>query len=179
MTIDQFDEDALDVDPNNLDLNCVGHAKFMRVWGDKLAAARRNTREVKANLKLVVAEEKQTIRNTQFGPGGKPLGNEPVDELLQLNGRFQTAQQQVIQAEYEEELIESKVKAIESRGRTGLDNMVKLFGQQYFAPPRADPETRQRYESTANARRLVEQAEAAQDSKPAPKKPATKPPVRK
>src|SRR6185369_14885155 len=108
-------DDFLAIDPENLDLACMGQPKLMRYWCRQLAVARKKTADAKKELKLAMAEVRSEVRSDPEKFGVIKVNEDSVADAMALDARWQQAQTVLNQAEYDEGVIEANVKALQSR----------------------------------------------------------------
>ena len=131
---DRLTEDLLVVSLDHLEENCAGQSQLMRQWGFEKAKAIRKVKDLKRLLKLRNAEIGREVRNNP-GEFGLDRGTDKaIEEISLLDADYQNLQDQVIQAEYEEDLLSAFVESIRDR-KDQLRNEVLLFGQMYFSKP--------------------------------------------
>jgi len=143
MTLKALPEADLSIDKNALDKDAIEQVRLMRIWGRILADARRTTREAKNALAVVTAECRDKIRDSPV-----KLNVDAVNDALVQMQAYQKALKAYSDAEYEEEVYESYVKALNSRDYA-ISNLAKLYGHMYWAKDSVDPATRAKYLSDA------------------------------
>lgn len=178
-------DDFLSVDLDNLDLDCQEHAKLVRTWGRALAAASAKAKEARNKARVVQADLRALVRanpqNYGIEPGSRGLTVDQVDDFVESSREYQQAKREVLLAEQQEDLIKTNTVALRERGERIAD-LVKLHGQMYWAAPRSDPVTRERYMSAKKLSADNDASKAAGEpidnspktlkgpAKPAPKK---------
>ena len=126
--------DLLEVRLEHLEEDCAGQSQLMREWGFHKAKAIRAVKDLKKELKLKAAHVGRDVRTNPAEFGLEKATEKAVEEVCLLDADYQDLQDQLIQAEYEEDLLGAFVDAIKDR-RDQLRNEVILFGQMYFSKP--------------------------------------------
>lgn len=173
MSAPQPDDAFLNIDPDNLDVNCFGQPKLVRYWTRQLALAAKKASEAKNNVKLVWSELRQRIRESPAAFSLEKVTVDTVDDAAIQAPEYQTALKAQVDADYQEAIIKANVEALKSRDYQ-LTNSGELLKLGYFAAPRVDPSTRARYMQQKQGGISQGVVDAAQDSKPQAKKPAAK-----
>lgn len=133
----------LDINRNALEEECQDQPKMVFEWVEQAAVAARRVKEAKNKLKLVEAQLILKIRADpqEYGIVGK-VTESGINSAVILHPSYQQAQDAVIQAEYDSDVVDGMIKALNDR-RSQLENLVKLYGQQYWSKPRIAEEDRE------------------------------------
>lgn len=135
----QIDETALDVEwlqQPHLMLRYSQHAVEMR---KKLDLA-------KEKLDLVRAELDSEIRKDPEKFGIAKLTESAIQAAILQNPRYIEANRELIDAKYEADIARSAVEAFQQR-KDALENLVRLFGMQYFAGPSVPRDLHEEWEA--------------------------------
>lgn len=127
-------KDLLKINLNRLEEECAGQSQLMAEWGEILADAKRKSKDLRKALKLLTAQISLNVRRDPAEFGLARATDDSVKEVVTTQDEVQNLQDQVIQAEYEEEILDSFVWSIVDR-KAQLENLVKLHGQMYWSKP--------------------------------------------
>ena len=125
-------ERELRIDESALDVEWLEQPRLFFKYAQQLTEAEREADLAKDNLDYVKAKLDLKIRgeNTEKKPTeAQILSNIIIDE------KYREAQTKFIDAKEKAKLLGVAVKAIDTR-KNALENLVRLFGQQYFAAPK-------------------------------------------
>jgi hypothetical protein len=89
----------------------------------------------RVNLDLVKAELDKEIRTNPEKFGIEKVTEAAVTHTIISQGKYKESQEELMQAEYESNIASAAVNAFNAR-KVALENLVKLYGQQYFAGPK-------------------------------------------
>lgn len=128
-------EKDITISPDNLDIEWLEQPSLMIKYAQHAAQMRKEVDEAKQNLDVVRAGVDKDIRSN---PEKYELGK--ITEAVVQNAilsipEYLEANQQLIDAKYEADMARAAVQAMEQR-KDALENLVRLFGQQYFAGPK-------------------------------------------
>jgi hypothetical protein len=131
------------INEHALDTEWLGQAKMRWRWSRKHADAKLAATEAKNRLNVVMAELTLAIRAdpvTFMGPV-KPT-EDTVKAAVLVQKEYDVAHAEWAEAQHVADVLGAAVSAIDDRKRA-LENLVKLHGQDYFAEPRPDENTRE------------------------------------
>lgn len=148
------DEDSLSIHKDRLDDDAEHQPKLMFRWGTELAAARRASKEAKARLKVVVAEVDRSVRASPGRYGLDKITEAAVTNIVVLSREHAVATQALIEAEYQEDMVDAYVKALNDR-KGEIEVMSRLHGQMYWSKPDQTPKDQERVMREASARTKV------------------------
>jgi hypothetical protein len=134
--MDEIDYDKdVQIDPDALDIEWLSQSALMMRYAKAAAEARRQVDLAKERLDIVKADLDRKIRSNpeEFGIV-KPTESGVANTIL-LQPAYMAASKEFIDAKYEAEMTRGAVGAIDSR-KNALENLVRLFGQLYFAGPK-------------------------------------------
>lgn len=146
----KIDETALDLewlDQASLMMKYTRHAVQMRLEMDKAKEA----------LELVRAELDKSIRTNPEKYGIEKITDKVVENTIPMQKDYKEASNNYIQAKFESDLAYSVVKAIDAR-KDALENLVRLYGQQYFAGPRIPRDLHGELEKKREKQREINQS---------------------
>jgi septal ring factor EnvC (AmiA/AmiB activator) len=125
----------LAIDLNRLEEECERNPKLAIEWGQELAKANANLADAEKKVKRIGAELTLAIRRD---PESYMKGVKATDETVKAgvlsHPDYQAAEQEVIAAQYEVDMMKAMVYAIADR-KTELENITQLHGQQYWSKP--------------------------------------------
>lgn len=127
-------KDELAIDPNALDVECIEQPeKFFRV-AEQAAEAKREVDRCKLALEVTEAELDNDIRANPAKYGISKVTENSLKAALKVTEAYQKAAEALSNAKYENDMLQSATSAWDQRKRM-LENLVDLFGKQYFAGP--------------------------------------------
>jgi hypothetical protein len=131
----KYKEEIL-IDPNNLDLECLHQPSLFMKYSEMMAQAEANYDVSKRNLDRVIAKISLQIRKNKklYIEGSEKLTESMIQCLLDDDETIQDAQDEVGRCKHELKILTGIVSAFEQRKRS-LNNLVTLYGQQYFSGP--------------------------------------------
>jgi hypothetical protein len=127
-------EEDIRIDQDALDLEWLDQANRKFKYSKILADCRRELESAESNLAVTKAEVSQMIRRDPKQYGLEKTTEGSIAEVLLLAPEVQTAIERVNTAKYEVDIAFAAVNSFEHR-KAALENLVKLFGQNYFAGP--------------------------------------------
>ena len=150
MTVSEPDKAALEIHLNKLEVDCQELPQQIYHWGVELAKASKRVKELKNSLKLNYADTASHIRRNPAAYGLDKITEGAIDQCVLRDSTYQHIQNQVIEAEYDEDVLEAFVKGGLADKKSELENMVKLHGQMYWSKPvtHEQPPSPQRREET-------------------------------
>lgn len=128
-------ENDITIDESSLDVEWLEQPQLMIRYAIKAAEARLERDLAKERLDVVKAELDKEIRMNPEKFEIAKVTETAIQAAILTNSRYKEASEQYIQLRYEAEVLQSAVNAIEHR-KSALENLVKLYGSQYFAGPK-------------------------------------------
>jgi len=129
----QYEED-LEIDPDALDTEWMNQPRLYQRYAEQLAIADREAKHRKEKMDTKRAE--LTLQAHMDGIDGlEKLTEAKVSAWIQTHPEYQAVKEDLIEAEYEAQLLKGAVMAFSQR-KNALENLVILHGQQYFASPK-------------------------------------------
>lgn len=122
------------IDENALDIEFLEQPSLMARYSKMLADARLEKDLAKERLELVKAEISLDIRDNPDKYALEKVTDKAVEACVLAEDSYKDAQKEYNDANYEVNLFQGVVNAIEHR-KSALENLVRLYGQQYFAGP--------------------------------------------
>jgi hypothetical protein len=133
----EFDYDAdLSIDQSALDAEWLDQPRLMMRYAENSVLCRMRMDEAKEELELVRAKLDKRIREFPEDYGVGKLTESVVQSCILMDEGYQEAPAKLSRARYDSDLAKAAVSAVEQR-RDALENLVRLFGLQYFAGPRS------------------------------------------
>lgn len=125
----------IQIDPDNLDIECLKQPELYMKYSEMLAAAKKNLDIARRNLDKITAKISKQIRlnKKNYTEDGK-LTENLINCFIQEDDAVEEANQALIEAKYEHDVLQSIVIAFDHRKRS-LNNLILLHGQQYFSGP--------------------------------------------
>lgn len=127
-------EDDMHIDENALDIELLDHSTLMAKYSRLLAEAKEERDLAKEALDLKRAEIDLDIRDHPQNYKLTKVTEAAITNCILMEEEFQTAQKEVHRTNYEVNVLQGIVNAIDHR-KSNLEGLVKLHGQNYFAGP--------------------------------------------
>jgi len=144
-------EDDMYIDENALDIELLEQATLMIKYSQLLAEAKQSKDLAKEALDLKKAEIDLDIRDDPEKYQLEKVTENAINNCILMEEDYQTAQKEYHDANYEVNVLQGVVSAVEHR-KSALENMVKLFGQNYFAGPAIPHDLKELREEKKNER---------------------------
>lgn len=138
----QIDDSFLEIDEGALDREWVRQPKLYFKFAMRLALARSEFDEAKADFELVKADLDSAIRDDPTEYGLKKLTEPGVVAAMPRQGQYIKALQDINEKRRAQGILEAAVTALEHKKRA-LEKLVDLHGQEYFSTPRAPANSRE------------------------------------
>jgi hypothetical protein len=127
--------DLFDIDLTMLDKEWIEHPKIFFRFSIELVNARREMEETKSDLDLVKARLDRIIRKDPDTYKIEKITEAAVAYTILTRPKYKKALKAFNKAKYKVDVIQCIVTALDHR-RRGLERLVSLHGQSYFAEPR-------------------------------------------
>lgn len=124
-------EKDLEIDKFQLDKECLTHAKMYYNYAEAAQDAKARISKAKDNVEFVTAKRNIEIRK-EYETIGKKFTEAVITSELALDKDVIFAKNELRDAEELYGKLQVAVNAMEIKGNE-LDNLVKLFGSQYFS----------------------------------------------
>jgi hypothetical protein len=130
-------EQDINIDPESLDVEWLQQPKLMLKYTNLAAETKRTVDLAKEKLDLIKAELDKQIRThpEDFIKGIDKITEALVSNTILSLGEYIDVNAEYIEARYQNEITNNAVRALEQK-KSALENLVKLYGQQYFAGPK-------------------------------------------
>lgn len=135
--------DIPEIDLNALEKQWVEHPKLTERFADRLALAKRKLAKAEQALEETDAKVKLDIRKKPEEYDLDKVTEDGVKSALVLSSIHKSASDAVIEAQYQVDHLNGKMKVCDHR-KTALENEVVLLGQNYFSAPRLSGEDGER-----------------------------------
>lgn len=123
------------IDPDALDTEWLEQAPLMMKYTQHEARCRRQLEQAKTEVSIVEAELDKEIRSNPDKFDLPKITETAIKSAIQTDKDFLEAQENLREAEYELNMASAAVRSIYGK-KDALENLVRLFGQQYFAGPK-------------------------------------------
>ena len=141
---DEKEPDFFAIDQGRLDEEWLNQPKTFYRYALKLANAKAELERSKAERDVTAAEVDQEIR---ANPGGYGLGDKQTEPAIKNAGAVEPrnikANKAIIKAKHDVDVTQAAVDALDHR-KKALENLVHLFGMNYFAQPKAPKTAKER-----------------------------------
>lgn len=131
----EFAQD-INIDPNQLDVECLRQAEVFFKWAERSAAARASSDYAKTNVDVVEAELHMQCRKKPEGFGLGKSTEAAIKAAVTAHQKYKTAEHDYHMKRAESLWLDKAVDAMEQKKRM-LEVLITLHGQQYFAGPTA------------------------------------------
>lgn len=128
-------DDDINIDQSALDVEWLRQPKLILKYSQHETECRRDYDKAKADLEIVEAELDKEIRNKPEKFGLDKITETAIKKAIQTSEHYQGAEEKVAEAQYEWNMAQAAVRSIYAK-KDALENLVRLFGQQYFAGPK-------------------------------------------
>lgn len=122
------------IDENALDVELLEQSSLMVKYSTLLAEAKQERDLAKEALDLTKAEVDRDIRNDPDKYELPKITEPVVSGAILMQDEYQEALKTLHDANFEVNVLQGVVNAIDAR-KSALENLVKLYGQEYFAGP--------------------------------------------
>lgn len=151
----------VEIDPDQLDREWRKQASLMVKYGEAKAKAQHELDLAKEALELLCAQKDVDFRESYEGK--KPT-EAAIANMIMTDAEVQDARQALVEAKYRLGLMSAAVDGFQHR-RAALENLVRLFGMQYYAEPFEDIEARGSLDDMTAAGAMNRVRKALQQSK--------------
>jgi hypothetical protein len=138
----EFKSDLLDIDPNELDKECLIQPKRYYHYAKMLEKARKRQEHLKAAFKLIIAKCGDDIRKDAQQKKQK-LTEASITNTLILRKDYQQAEKDVIEATYQAGVLEAAVKSLYQK-KDCIEYLIRLHGQNYYSKVKTDNDNKDR-----------------------------------
>lgn len=128
-------ESDVSIDPDALDTEWLEQPRLMIRYSQHLAEMRRDTEQAKTKLEVVRAELDKKIRTNPEAFDIAKITEGAINSTIITHEDYTEAQEEYLTAQYEMNMAQGAVRAVEGK-KDALENLVRLYGQQYFAGPK-------------------------------------------
>lgn len=127
-------EQDLKIDESGLDVEWLRQPQLILKYS-KIAAEKRKEIDLKKEaLNIIRAEIDRAVRTDPEAYDIIKITETVVVNTIAEQPEYKAANQEVIEANYEYDMARGALQALEHK-KTALENLVRLFGQSYFAGP--------------------------------------------
>jgi len=123
------------IDETALDIEWLRQPELMLKYGSLAVEARMNMDLEKEVLELVKAKLDKEIRENPEKFGISKLTENVVQNIILLQDEYKEQNKKYLNAKYNYEVLKVVVDSLNQK-RDSLENLVKLFGLQYFSGPK-------------------------------------------
>jgi len=128
-------EKVMDIDRNNLDLECVKLPKVYLVFGEAYAESLLHSDEADRDLKIIKAELDFKVRSKPKKYKLKARVTEKaIENAILTSKEYRKAEKVCIERRYTTSLLREILRSLEMKKKS-LENLVILHGQNYFSTP--------------------------------------------
>jgi len=128
-------DNLFEVDLNELDREWVRQPDLYFKYATKLADAKREHEQSRANLELTKAELDLDIRgNPEKFDVGK-ITEATVSATILSQKKYRKAHKKMLNAKHHVDILDATVRTLDHR-KSALERLVSLHGQNYFSPPK-------------------------------------------
>ena len=128
-------EKDITIDPDALDVEWLSQPRLMLRYAQHLAKVRQRLDEAKQALDIAKAEADKDIRTNPGDYDIEKITEAVVANAILTEKRYKRAYTEYLETKYEVDMAQGAVNAFEHR-KAALENLVKLYGMQWFAGPK-------------------------------------------
>lgn len=128
--------DYKEIDLSRLEWEWVQQPRLFERAARKLADAKRDLETTKVEVELVKAEVELDVRNHPKNHGLIKVTEKSIAAAVVLSDEYRSALQTQNRAKYRVDIFQVRVTTLEHK-KKALENVVDLYGQQYFSKPKA------------------------------------------
>lgn len=128
-------ESDMYIDQDALDVEWLHQPALMMKYTNLQANARREIDRQKEAVAVMKAQIGKDIRDDPDRYRIEKITDKVVEAAILLEERYQTINSELIDVQYEYQMLNGAVAAVEQR-KAALEGMSKLLGLQYFAGPK-------------------------------------------
>ena len=128
-----------EINENQLDREWIRQPLLIEGYLHTAAELRRDLDRKKNSLSVTEAQFDRSIRNDPDQYGLAKITEGAVSKTIILQEEYQEALTAVHDAKFDYDVAQAACQALDHK-RKGLEDLVKLYGQQYFSTPQAEPE---------------------------------------
>jgi len=128
-------KEKLEIDQNALDQEWLNQPKRFYAVSEDLAHAKKRLEKEKLKMEIIEAELYRDIKTNSSNYGLEKVTEAAIASTIKLQSKYEDQQNKIIEAKHEADIFNAGVSAFDQR-KKALENMVFLFGQQYFASPK-------------------------------------------
>ena len=122
------------IDESALDVEWLRQPTLVRLYNQEVAERKRQLARLSEELGVLKAELTRKININPEKYGLAKATVDTVNSTIVIQEEYQDLRNQIIESEYELEMAIGGSRAMDHK-KTALENLVKLFGQNYFAGP--------------------------------------------
>lgn len=128
-------EKDVKIDESALDIEWLQQSELTMKYCRIEAEARQKLDSAKLNLDIVKADLDKKIRNNPDKFDMPKVTESAISNVINAHDDYKDAEKLVNQANYDLNMAQSAVRSIYVK-KDALENLVRLYGQQYFAGPK-------------------------------------------
>jgi hypothetical protein len=122
------------IDESALDVEWLRQPTLVRLYNQEVAERKHQLARLSEELGVLKAELTRKINTNPEKYGLAKATVDTVNSTIVIQEEYQDLRNQIIESEYELEMAIGGSRAMDHK-KTALENLVKLFGQNYFAGP--------------------------------------------
>ena len=122
------------IDESALDVEWLRQPTLVRLYNQEVAERKRQLARLSEEFGVLKAELTRKINTNPEKYGLAKATVDTVNSTIVIQEEYQDLRNQIIESEYELEMAIGGSRAMDHK-KTALENLVKLFGQNYFAGP--------------------------------------------
>jgi len=148
-------EQDIRIDETALDVEWLEQPRLMMKYARHAADCRMNLDLAKERVDFVKAELDKHIRENPKYYKMEKVTESAIQNIIITQEKYMDAEEKLIHARYDLDIANAAVRALDAR-KEALENLVRLYGLQYFAGPRVlrdlrtEVENREKRQANAN-----------------------------
>ncbi len=145
-------ERDITINQDALDVEWLEQPRLMLKYGRYMAEAELELATAKQNMEVKYAELDKDIRENPGDYGIEKIVEAGVMAAIKMNEGYKSAVKEYNECQYEYTMAKNAVKAFEHK-KEALENLVRLFGQQYFSGPSVPRDLSREYQKHQDQKR--------------------------
>ena len=145
-------ENDIKIDENSLDVEWLQQPKLMLLYSQHSVKMEHRLDYAKNKLDIVKAQLDKEIRMTPSEFDITKVTETVVQNTILTQPRYQDALAEYLEEQYEYNMSKVAIRAFDQK-KSALENLVKLYGAQYFAGPSAPRDISKEWEAHEKEKR--------------------------
>lgn len=158
-------ERDVNIDPDSLDTEWLDQPRLMLKYTRIEAEAKKDLGDAKARLDIIQADLDKAIRSNPDDFDLPKVTETAISNAIQSTKKYKEAQEEIREAEYHLNMAIGAVRSMYVK-KEALENLVRLYGQQYFAGPKVPRDINREWEKKTSQTRSNKKVKIKRRKKP-------------